>query len=561
MSVELLQMLHPGLLLILAGLLVPLAGPLRAVLLLAAPAVALFAIWTAPDGAPFALAYAGYELEPVRYDATSRIFALIFGIAAFAGGMFALSRTAPFELAAAFVYAGAAIGAVLAGDFVTLFVFWEIMAVAATFIVWSGGSAAARAAGLRYAAIHLFGGVLLMAGIAGEAAATGSIAFEAMTPDSPARWLILAGFLINAGAWPLSAWVADAYPESSWAGMVFLSAFTTKTAVYALMRGFPAAELLVVAGLAMVLYGIVYALREDDMRRMLAYSLVSQVGFMVTGVGIGSELALNGVAAHAFAHIVYKALLLMAAGAVIYATGSRRFSEMGGLARAMPWTAAMALIGALSISAAPLTSGFVSKSMIVDAAGYGGDAYVWLALTAASAGTALYAGFAFMWFGFLRPGRQAPAREVPASMRLAMLLMAALCLAIGVWPEPLYALLPFDAEYAPYTASHVVAQLQLILAAGIVFVVSVSVLARRGGMLDIDWFWRGGGRYFAALYKSIGWLALEMRRHAFSALRAFFLPVRLSHDAAGSMARSWSTGAMAFWAMAVLVLLLIANYW
>ena len=153
---------------------------------------------------------------------------------------------------------------------------------------------------------------------------------------------------------PLSAWLPDAYPESSWSGMVFLSAFTTKTAVYVLLRAFPGTELLIYVGLFMVFYGIIYAILENDMRRILAYSIVNQVGFMVVGIGIGTEMALNGAAAHAFTHIIYKALLLMSAGSVLYMTGKRKCTDLGGLFRTMPLTAACGIVGALSISSFPL---------------------------------------------------------------------------------------------------------------------------------------------------------------------------------------------------------------
>ncbi len=556
------EWLHPGLLLIAAGLLVPF-GVFRWLLMLGAPLVALGLIWSAPDGTYFAFTYAGIELTPLRYDATGRLFALVFAIAAFGGALFAHRRKGRIELSAALIYAGSAMGAVLAGDLVTLFVFWEIMALASTAVVWCGGPGG-RAAGLRYAAIHLLGGALLMAGIAGEVASTGSAAFGALALDSPARWLILLGFLVNAGAWPISAWIPDAYPESSWSGMVFLSAFTTKAAVYALMRGFPGSELLVPVGLIMVVYGIVYAMLENDVRRMLAYSLVSQVGFMLVGIGIGTELALNGVAALAFAHVIYKALLVMTAGAVLYQTGHRNFTDMDGLALSMPWTAAAAMIGALTISAAPLTSGFVSKAMIVDAASHGGHIWVWLLLVAATAGTALYAGCGFLWFGFLSSsGRDLLAletEEAPVSMRLAMLLMAAICVTLGVWPEPLYQLLPFPVDYAPYTAGHVVSQVQLLLAAAAVFVTMFGLLARRRrAMPDVDLLWRGpGARAAAAVYRMVASVARATGTQSIHAMRAPFLTIRRAQDAPGAMARESTTGAMALWIVSALFGMLIA---
>ena len=331
----------PSLLLIGGGLVLPLLrGPLRAAAVLVLPLAALGLVWQVPDGVALAVPFLGYELALVKGDALSRLFATVFSLMAFAGGLFALNQRRTVELSAAFCYAGAAIGVVFAGDLVTVFIFWELMAIASTVVIWSAGPSA-RAAGLRYAAIHLFGGILLMAGIAGQIADTGSLAFGRMTLDSVPRWLILAGFLVNVAAPPFSSWLPDAYVESSWSGMVFLSAFTTKTAVYVLLRGYPGTELLIYLGLFMVFYGIVYAILENDMRRILAYSIVNQVGFMVTGVGIGTEMALNGAAAHAFAHIIYKALLLMSAGSVLYMTGKRKCTDLGGLFRTMPITAAL----------------------------------------------------------------------------------------------------------------------------------------------------------------------------------------------------------------------------
>jgi multicomponent Na+:H+ antiporter subunit D len=369
-------LLPPGLLLVLGGLALPLVGDLlRRALVLGLPLLALALIWQLPDATPAALAFLDYALVPVQADALSRLFATIFAIMAFAGGLFALDQSRPGELAAAFVYAGSAIGVTFAGDLVTLFVFWEVMALASTLVLWSGGPRAG-AAGLRYVLIHLLGGVVLMTGIVAHVAQTGSIAFSAMSLDTAGAWLILAGFLLNAGAPPLSAWLPDAYPEASPAGMVFLSAFTTKTAVYVLLRGFAGAEILIFFGLYMVFYGIVYALLENDMRRILAYSIVNQVGFMVTGIGIGTPAALNGAASHAFTHIIYKALLLMSAGAVLHMTGKRKCSDLGGLYKSMPLTALFGIVGALSISAFPLTSGFVSKSLISEAAADQGLALV-----------------------------------------------------------------------------------------------------------------------------------------------------------------------------------------
>jgi multicomponent Na+:H+ antiporter subunit D len=380
-----------------------------------------------------------------------------------------------------------------------------------------------------------------------------------MTLDTPARWLILAGFLINAGAPPLSAWLPDAYPQSSVSGMVTLSAFTTKTAVFVLLRGFPGAEILIWVGLCMVMYGIVYAILENDMRRILAYSIVNQVGFMVTGIGIGTDLALNGAAAHAFAHIIYKALLLMSAGSVLYMTGRSKCTDLGGLFRSMPLTAACGIVGALAISAFPLTSGFVTKSMISDAAGAQGLAFVWFLLAAGSAGVFLHAGIKFPWFVFFQKDSGLRPRDPPWNMRTAMLLFAFLCLLFGVAPGILYAHLPFNAVFVPYTGDHVVSQLQLLLFSGLAFFLLLGVLQRtRTLTLDTDWFYRGPGRtaWSAAIECSkVGWnigAGLVARRVD----RALDVLSRAARD--GVFARAQASGTMAMLAvMSLAVYLLI----
>ena len=280
---------HPAFLLILTGVLLPLLrGNLRNVCLLIVPLVALYLILSINDTSQCQASFIGFELQFLHIDKLSRIFAIIFSIMTFAGVLFSYRQANTTELAAALIYAGSSIGVCLAGDLITVFIYWEIMALASTTIIWSAGTEKSARAGMRYITMHLLGGVLLMGGIIAWHNETGSILFQAMHPDSIGTWLILSGFLLNVGAPPLSAWLADAYPETSFSGMVFLSAFTTKTAVYVLLRGFPGTELLIYVGLFMIFYGIIYALLENDMRRILAYSIINQVGFMVCGIGIGT---------------------------------------------------------------------------------------------------------------------------------------------------------------------------------------------------------------------------------------------------------------------------------
>ena len=551
--------LPPGLVLMLGGALIPfLPAASRIAVILGFPLLTLAITWALPDGAVLTTSYLGYEIVPVRVDALSRLFATIFSIMAFAGGLFALKQEKIGELAAAFIYAGSAIGVVFAGDLITVFAFWELMAIASTVVVWMGG-ASARASGQRYAVIHFLGGVILMAGIAGHVATTGSTAFEAMSPDSIATWLILAAFLVNAGAPPLSAWLPDAYPAASWSGTVFLSAFTTKTAVYVLLRGFPGAEVLIFVGLYMVFYGIVYAILENDMRRILAYSIVNQVGFMVTAIGIGSEMALNGAAAHAFAHIIYKALLLMSAGSVLYMTGKSKCTDLGGLFRTMPVTATCGIIGALAISAFPFTSGFISKSMISQAAGDEHLTLVWFLLAAASAGVFLHAGIKFPWFVFFQKDSGMRPKEPPLTMRMAMILLSFLCIYLGLFPGPLYAILPYPVDYVPYTGSHVVFQLQLLLFSGLAFFLLLGFLKRTLTItLDVDWFWRGIGRALAREFNWRGgqaWGAFAASNYRTA--RRFVETLYRHHGPDGILARTRPTGSMTLWMTVLLAAYLV----
>ena len=548
--------LHPGLVLILGALVLPLLrGTLRSVAVVTLPLAVLALVWQVPDGPAWQLRFLDYTVTPLQGDKLSRLFATIFSLMAAGGGLFALGQKSRVELPAAFVYAGSAIGVALAGDLVTIFVFWELMAVGSTLLLWSQGSAASDRAARRYLMIHLLGGVILFAGITGHIVQTGDVTFTRMVLDSPSHWLILIGFLVNAGAPPLSAWLPDAYPEASWSGTVFLSAFTTKTAVYVLIRGFPGTELLIWVGMFMVFYGIVYALLENDMRRILAYSIVNQVGFMIVGIGIGTEMALNGAAAHAFTHIIYKALLLMSAGSVLLMTGRRKCSELGGLFHSMPLTALCGTIGALAISSFPLTSGFISKSMVSQSAADLHLQTVWLLLAAASAGVFLHAGIKFPWFVFFQKDSGLRPSEPPASMRWAMVFFAFLCIALGVWYEPLYALLPYAVKYEPYTWAHSLTQLQLLLFSGLAFFVMLPFLKRTLTLtLDTDWLWRRPG---TALVKVAATGVSAMQRGlgaAWSRAFARILSAMERHHGPDSrLARTWPTSSMA---LSVLLLLL-----
>lgn len=490
---------HPGFLFLFGALPIPLLrGRLRQAWLLLVPALAIWAVLAMQPGSYGAGRFIGQEILVAKVDRLSTVFALVFTLMALIGTVYALHLTRAGQHVAAFVYAGSALGVVLAGDYLTLFLFWEGMTFASACLVFAQGGRPAFRAGFRYLMVHVTGGLALFGGIILYAGATGSLAVGPIAGGTGVgAALILIGFILNAAVPPLNAWLTDAYPEATVTGAVFLSAFTTKTAVYVLARVFPGTELLVWLGTIMALYGVIYAVLENDCRRLLAYHIVSQVGYMVAGIGIGTEMAVNGAVSHAFAHILYKALLFMGAGAVIHVTGRRRLTDLGGLYRTMPWTVALYMVGAFAISAFPFFSGFVTKSMVVAAAGQDHRALVVLALTMASSGTFLHTGLKLPYYMFFGKDQGLAAREPPANMLVAMGMAAALCIAIGIFPGPLYALLPYPAAFEPYTGAHVTESLGILMFTALGFMLFLRALDPENTIsLDTDWFYRKAARAF-----------------------------------------------------------------
>ena len=486
-------LLHPVLPFVIAAAFAPWAGTLgRRLLSLAAPAVAMALLLAIPADAVVALDVVGHDWVVLRADGLARVFAIAFIAYAFIAGVYAWEDHGIGPKVASLGLAGAGVGVVLAGDLLTLFFFWEWLTISSLFLIWFGNTAASWAAGFRYLIFHLAGAVVMLVGIL-LLMAEGTTAFEPMAADRLAAWLVLAGMLTNAAVPPLHAWLSDAYPRASIFGTVFLAAFTTKAAVYALARGFPGVELLVWAGTIMALFGVVYAVLENDIRRLLAYHIISQVGYMVAGVGLGSALALNGVTAHAFSHIFYKGLLMMSAGAVIYATGKGKLTELGQLAGPLRWTLVLMMIGAFSISGVPLFNGFVSKSMVISAAAYADRAPIELLLLIASMGTFLHTGLKLPWFTFYGKDQGARVvRQVPVSMYIAMGMTAVICTITGIVPDlTLYALLPFAATYDPFTAHHFVESLQLLLGTALGFwLLRVKLGGEPTTTIDIDRLYR-----------------------------------------------------------------------
>jgi len=494
------EWIHPAALFFLGAALIPfLTGRAQSVLLLVVPALAFWVLLVTPEGTYGVVHLLGQELILGRVDRLSLVFGYVFTLMAGIGMVYALHVKDDRQHVAAFLYAGSALGVVFAGDLLALFLFWEVMAFSSVVLIWARGREAAGA-GMRYLLVHTVGGLCLLGGIVLYAGTGGGLAFSALPHGGLGPTLILLGFLLNAAVPPLHAWLADAYPEATVTGAVFLSAFTTKTAVYVLVRGFPGLEVLVWLGVAMAIYGVVYAVLENDIRRLLAYHIISQVGYMVAGVGMGSAMALNGTVAHAFAHILYKGLLFMGAGAVIAMTGRSKLTELGGLYKSMPLTLLLYMIGGFSISAFPLFSGFVSKSMVISAAAEGHRPVVLLLLTLASAGTFLHTGLKLPYFIFFGKDAGLAAKEPPANMLVAMGLAAFLCILIGVWPALLYRILPYPVAYHPYTGEHVVGSLQLLLFTALGFFFLLTRLQpERTISLDTDWVYRKGSAVFLHL--------------------------------------------------------------
>lgn len=497
--------LHPALILIVGALVLPLVPvSLRRAWLVLVPVLTFARIVGMDKGTFGEVRFLQFTLVFGRVDSLSMVFAYIMGLMSILGSLYGLHVKRAIEHTAAWIYVAGSLGAIFAGDLLTLFLFWEVMALSSVFLIWFRGREQSLAVGYRYLLVHMAGGVALLAGIMLHYGATDSMAFGAFDVNQPslAAYLIMVGFLLNAAVPPLHAWLPDAYGEATFNGSVFLCAFTTKTAVYALIRGFAGMEILVALGVIMALYGVVYAVLENDCRRLLAYHIVSQVGYMVAGVGLGTELAINGACAHAFAHILYKGLLFMGCGSVLFMTGKSKFTELGGLYQKMPWTFLFTLVGGLSISAFPLFSGFVSKSMIVQAGFEDHKLWVAFLLMLASAGTFLHTGLKvpyFIWFGKNHCSKETweSAAEPPWNMITAMAITSFLCIFIGCYTPYLYQMLPYPVTYQPYTAYHVSETLQILLFTALGFFLLIKKLEPEAKIsLDLDWPYRMGGRAF-----------------------------------------------------------------
>ncbi len=529
----------------------------RAIVMLATPLLGAYGLWNLEEGIYFAHTFLGFDVAPVRVDRLSVLFGYLFNIGAFIAIVYSLHLRERMQHVAGLIYAGSAMGAVFAGDFMTLFVFWELMAVSSVFLIWARGTQRAMAAGFRYLIIQVLSGFLLLAGGLLYFYQTGTLAFNYIGLEGPAAWLIFIAFGVKCAFPALHNWLTDAYPEATPTGTVFLSAFTTKVAVYCLARGYPGTELLIYIGATMTCFPIFYAVIENDLRRVLAYSMVNQIGFMVVGIGIGTELALNGAVSHAFNDVIFKGLLMMSMGAVLHMTGRMNGSELGGLYKSMPITTTFCIVGAASISAFPLFSGFVSKSMVMAAALEQGHTWIWLALLFASAGVFHHAGIKIPYFAFFAHDAGIRTTEPPANMLIAMGIAAALCIGIGTYPWWLYSLLPFDPGYDPFTSTHVIAQMQLLFFSALAFA-WLNLSGRYPPELasvniDAEWIYR---RFLPHAVRRMGAVIARIDQHA----RQHFVAttyrlidnVAARYGARSETAGSWSTARMVLVVVAML---------
>lgn len=528
-------------------------GLIRNILLLATPVAAFLHIFFNIDtGTQATYSVLDFELIYLRADKLSLLFSYLFCLASLLSTIFALHVRDRKQQLAGLIYAGSALGAVFAGDFFTLFIFWELLAISSVFFIWSRGTERAVRAGMRYLIFQVLSGVLLLAGALIYFRSSGTLAFEQVGLQNLAGWLIFIAFGIKSAFPFLHGWLTDGYPEATPSGTVFLSAFTTKVAVYALARGFAGEEILVYIGVTMACFPIFYAVIENDLRKVLSYSLINQVGFMVTGIGIGTALSLNGAVAHAFSDVIFKGLLFMTMGAVLFRVGHVNGSDLGGLYRTMPKTTVLCIVGAMSISAFPLFSGFVSKSMVMAAMLQENYDYLWLFMLFASAGVFHHAGIKIPYFAFFAHDSGLRPKEAPLNMLIAMGLAAFACLFIGSQPQYLYALLPWEIDYWPYDVTHVLTQLQLLFFSALAFVwlnkQGIYPPELRSVNIDVEWLYR---KVLPAVARG-GLLALRTIKdglskvsqasgswviHAFS--QTFFAKYHLSE--------SWPTGSMVFW--------------
>ncbi|MFT7222489.1 MAG: multicomponent Na+:H+ antiporter subunit D [Cellvibrionaceae bacterium] len=545
---------------------------MAAVITVATPVLSAILLFQWQEGSYGHYILLDLELTLIKVDRLSLLFAYLFHIAAFFAGIFALHVKDRVQQVAALAYTGSAIGAVFAGDWITLFVFWELLALTSVFLILARRSESSLRSAMRYLVIQILSGILLLTGALLLIKISGNTAIVPLTldnvfssPESVAIWLIFLAYGIKCGFPFLHNWIVDAYPEATPTGTIFLCALTTKVAVYALARSFAGNDILITIGLVMACFPIFYAVIENDLRRVLAYSMINQIGFMVCGIGLGTEMAINGAVAHAFNDVIFKGLLMMSMGAVLYRVGHVNGSHLGGLYKTMPKTTILCIVGAASISAFPLFSGFVSKSIILAEMIKAGHIVGWLLLLFAAAGVFHHAGIKIPFFAFFAHDSGLRPKEAPANMLIAMSIAAALCIFIGSYPQFLYSLLPYEMNYTPYDTTHILTQLQLLFFSALAFVwLNLKGLyppELKSINIDTDWIYRRLGLQrwkkiesaVAICYRSLSAVSLKVLSLLFRWITAHAQPNAV-------LSRGWTIYSMLMALLVTMMVMLVFNY-
>ena len=440
-------------------------------------------------GIPFTLFFP--ELLPLggglalRLDALGAFFLVVIGVGAIPAALYGAGYTAAYKdgraslplLGAMFNLFLLTMSLVtLADNVLTFILMWEGMSLTSYFLVMTeAGEERTRNAGLWYIGMThaglgmLLAAFLLLAGGAGSGAFADLRASAAsLTSGARDAVFVLAflGFGSKAGIVPLHVWLPRAHPAAPSHVSALMSGVMIKMGIYGFLRvaldlmgGGPAwwGGLVLGVGVASALLGVLYALMEHDLKRLLAYHSVENVGIILIGIGTGlmfhryglmplAALGFIGALYHVLNHATFKGLLFLGAGSVLHATHTRNMEEMGGLIKRMPWTALFFLIGAAAISALPPLNGFVSEWLIFQSLLGGVSIPVpevvvlmpvavgLLALTSGLAAACFVKAFGITFLALPRSPEAAHAHESPFSMRLGMALLALACVGLGVAP-------------------------------------------------------------------------------------------------------------------------------
>jgi multicomponent Na+:H+ antiporter subunit D len=343
-------------------------------------------------------------------------------------------------------------GVVISGDMFNLFVFLEVAGIASYALVAFGTEAEELEAAFKYQVMGSVASAFILVGIAFLYWLTGTLnmadAGRVLQEQGRSQAvlfvgaLFLMGFGLKAAIMPFHAWLPDAHPSAPAPISAMLSGVVIKaTGIYALCRIFfnvvgldsTTRHILMVAGALSMIAGVFLAIGQWDMKRLFAYHSISQMGYVILAVGIGTPLALVGGLFHLANHATFKSLLFLNSGAVVFSTGNRDLQKMGGLARRMPVTGATSLIASMSIAGIPPFNGFWSKLIIILAAVEA--EYYLLAALAVLGSIMTLASFLkvqrYAFFGKLRP-MWASVREAPVFMCVSMIALAILCTGMGL---------------------------------------------------------------------------------------------------------------------------------